>query len=215
MANHKIQEVRGLVKEFVRNGPLMLRDLKSLDALLEKTRDTWVVLYYDSTATAGNATAEAELATIKLQWAVLAQLARDSNSFNVAALDIAGQYTVLNLTDEMRTGDLHAVRGDRTLIRTHQVPTDHVEIYRVDDLHTFIALPTIKFHRGDVFQLAHPDSFLVDTEGMDYDGDLSNSQEIFDMVTREMKAENLAVGSVESVSVQLRRDFQESLLNMK
>src|SRR5690349_21290081 len=122
MANHKIREVRGLIKERVHNGPLMLRDLKSLDELLDKTRDTWAVLYYDSTATAGNATAEAELAEIKFQWAALAQLAVDS--FNVAAVDIAGQYTVVNLTEQMRTSDLRAVHEDRTLIRVHEVPTN-------------------------------------------------------------------------------------------
>ena len=211
MASTKLREVRGLIKEQVPDGPLVLRDVKSLDDLLEKTRDTWAVLYYDSTAAAGNVTLQAAFGKIQKQWALLAQRAREN--FNIAAVDIGGKYSVRPLAEELRESDLKAVRANRSLLRFHEV-TDG-SFYRVDDLHSFIALPTMKLHRGDVSEVVQPDNYAPDTEGLDYDGDLSSAEAIYELVMREMEIEGLALGSVESVPVYLRRCFGDALHNMQ
>lgn len=214
MAHQKLSAVRGMIKEYTPNGPLILRDLSSLDDLLERTGDTWVVLYFDSSVFAAsnvNEESAAAFRNIKTQWAALSVLARDT--YNVAALDIAGKYTVQPLEDQLREEDLRAVKLNRTLIRFHKVTT--ASMYRVDDFHTFIALPTMKLHRGKVSQLVQDEDFDADIEGLDYDGDLGNVEFINELVVREMEADVLAPGSVESVPARLRRDFQEALRNMQ
>lgn len=213
MASHQVNALREFAGVHAPGEIVHLSgDLGQLDALLERTLDTWVVLYYDSTQP-GDAESDEAFLALQRAWTAIAYDLRDTA--NVAEFDLQGNSTTRPAFEARVELDRLDILRNRSSIRWTEKTEDDV-MYVVDEQHTFFSLPMAKMHRGDHVTVGQwGTSRAADVAGLIFEGDIAVREDVVEAVQNEMRHSDLAPGSIGTSTVALRRAFNESLSNLK
>ena len=159
----KHQLLRNLAGLQEPGGIIYLSGVEQVDQLLTETRDSFLVLYYDSSNRAvllNNATEsecrknekEKRFQQLRTVWAELA--VELQNIVNVALCDLHGNFTSQRALPYLLELDRLDIEKDRSAMRWTEL-NEHITMYKVDPLHLFLSLPMAKLHRGDCSSCSH------------------------------------------------------------
>lgn len=173
--------------------------LRALDYLMEHTRDTWIILYYND-----KESFDVNFDELFDLWGKLANQLR--NIANVAFVDLS---PLLEMNDNT---SLPCSGSCPINMTTGSHDTTTVLSIDIDEIHTYQRLPIIKLHRGDQINRV----YQTDLKGVSFPNlDYEDTESILRYVMGTFEVDELAEGSITSMSVDIRRRHHDAMVNLQ
>ena len=202
MAGGDFRNIKKVTEPFKTSNSALLHledvdSLKALDYLMEHTRDTWIILYYkDKGSFYVNFDELFDL------WGKLANQLR--NIANVAFVNLSPLL-------EMNANTSLSCIGSCP-INMSSDGHDTTTVVTIDEMHTYQRLPIIKLHRGDQISRV----YQTDIKGVGFPNlDYEDTESILKYVMGTFEVDDLAEGSIASMSVDIRRRHHDAMVNLQ
>jgi hypothetical protein len=89
---------------------------------------------------------------------------------------------------------------------------DTTTVVTIDEMHTYQRLPIIKLHRGDQINRV----YQTDIKGVGFPNlDYEDTESILKYVMGTFEVDDLAEGSIASMSVDIRRRHHDAMVNLQ
>lgn len=174
--------------------------LKALDYLLEHTRDTWIILYYND-----KGSFSVNFDELFDLWGKLANQLR--NIANVAFVNLSPLLEMNNVNTS-----LSCIGSCPINLTTGSPDTTTGAVVTIDEIHTYQRLPIIKLHRGDQINRV----YQTDLKGVSFPNlDYEDTESILRYVMGTFEVDDLAEGSIASMSVDIRRRQHDAMINLQ
>jgi len=205
MASGDFRYIKRLAEPFKTSNSALLHlendidSLKALDYLLQRTRDTWIVLYYN-----GKDNFYINFNELFDLWGKLANQLR--NIANVAFVNLSPILQTTYSTSLSCIGSCPVINMNMNM-SSHDSTT-----VIIDEIHTYQKLPIIKLHRGDQVDKV----FQTDIKGVGFPNlDYEDTASILRYVMGTFEVDDLAEGSIMSMSVDIRRRHHDAMVNLQ
>jgi len=208
MASGDMRYIKHLAEPYKTSDSALLHfqdteSLRILDTLLQRTRDTWIVLYYSSTDTF--------YVNFKELFDLWGKLANQLRSIaNVAFVNLN---PLLEMTNNNNSGISSSSSSVSCDIGSCSISmTNNESSVMIDDLHIYQRLPIIKLHRGDQVDKI----FQTDIRGVSFPNlDYEDTASILRYVMGTFEVDNLAEGSITTMSVDIRRRHHDAMVDLQ